>query len=84
MSDLSMKSKHCNRARSSGLRILAAGLLPLLRLRSFCQGDDTLIEITPDLYPDKYRFWCNVHASSSKGEEITLSAGAHLFQLGGK
>jgi hypothetical protein len=74
MCDRSMRQTPCNRAQSSGSRFLAVGLLPLLRPRSFCQGDDTLVHFEQDLYPNKYRFWCNVHGASSEREEITLGA----------
>ena len=81
MCDLSMKQTRCYRARSSGLRFLAAGLLPLLRLRVLlCQGRSTLIQIKHELYLSQYLFWGKDHAAYSRSEKVTLVAALRLSQ----
>jgi len=78
MCDHSMKQTPCNRAQSSGLRFLAVGFLPLPQLRSFCQGDDTLVHFGHELYPLRYLFWCSDHSPSSEHESVTLGGVARL------
>lgn len=78
-----VRSLHDNRAtpaRSVGSRILVAGLLPLPQLRSFCQGEESLLHVNPQLSA----FWGKRHFRNAFRERIQLALRARpdLFQLG--